>query len=406
MPSAPLPDPFPWRHRLDPRHSLPALVTLVVAGSALGLVLAFSYVSGAMLRRQLERRVSASFETLAEQVGDKIERTIYERYRQLQFAASLPAFRNAGASLAERRAVVEALHDTSADYAWTGFADAEGSIVAASSGLFEKDNVAAAPWFVGARRRPFVGPVRELSALAAVTSMGGNETPRFFEVAVPLNSASGQFLGVLCAHVRWTWAREVQLSVVPETARREQLGVTVYNASGDILLDSGGSGLTEPLDVPPELGSRPANRGTFLERTGHGIDYLTSYVRLRGFREYRGLGWLVAMRQPAVQVFAPVQELRRTILNLGLSFVFMLAVTTWFVAARLERRFRAVALAASRIGDGDILSLMPRPRRDSEFARMCAALTAMVEKFRHREETLETANARLATQARQPTRES
>jgi len=389
--------PTAWWHTLDPRRHLPVGAALICGGSALALVFLLAWSAGALLHRQLERQLGPSFENLAHQIGDKLERSLYERTRQLQFASHLTPLQNPAAPAAERQALVESLHDASPDYAWIGFADPGGLIRAASQNLFTQENAAELAWFRGARRQTYLGTPREFSALAAAVPAIGADAPLFLAVAVPVNSATGQFLGVLGAQLRWSSAREIQLSVIPESARRARLGVTLYAPTGEVLLDSGGSGWTAPPDAPPGLSDRPGTRGVLTENTTGGTVYLTGHARTRGFREYRGVGWLVVVRQPAAHVFAPVAELRSGIVRLGLVFAAVFAAAAWIFAARLERRLTAVATAAGRIRGGDILALLPQPHGHTAFARMCAALGAMVETFRTRQEVLENENTRLAT---------
>ncbi len=396
MPSSPLPPSPPWWQRLDPRSSLPARATLIFGGATLALVLLLAESAGGIMRQQLRSQVGASFENLAYQVGDKLERTVYERYRQLRFTAELAPLRDAGSSVADRQRVIDALHDASSDYAWVGFADARGTVLAASQRLFVGEKADDLPWFRGARRQFFVGSVREFPELASAVPSVGGDAPRFLDLAVPVTSANGEFLGILGAQVRWSWAREVQLSVVPDALRRNRIGVTVYAANREVVLDSGGSGWTIPPDAPPDLSDRPGIRGVITEQAAGDVPSLAGYAGTRGFREYRGQRWLVVVRQPLAEAFAPAQELRRRFIWTGLGLVAALGLVTWIVSSRLERRIRAIATAAHRIGEGDILTLLPQPSGDTELDRTCVALGDLVEKFRRRQDTLETENARLA----------
>lgn len=396
MPPSSLPPSPPWWQRLDPRSSLPARATLIFGGAALALVLLLAESASGIMRQQIQGQVGASFENLAYQVGDKLERTIYERYHQLKFTASLSSLSDAQTSVADRQRVLDALHDASSDFAWVGFADARGTILAASQRLFVGEKADDLPWFRGARRQLYVGPVREFPELAGHVPAIGGDAPRFLDLAVPVTSATGEFLGVLGAQIRWSWAREVQLSVVPDSARRQHLGVTVYAANRDVVLDSGGSGWTIPPEAPPNLSDRPAIRGVITEQAAGDVPYLAGYAGTRGFREYRGQRWLVVVRQPFAEAFAPAQDLHRRIVRTGLALVVALGLVTWIVSARLERRFRAIAAAAQRIGEGDVLSLMPQPSGTTALDRTCAALGDLVEKFRRRQDVLEAENARLA----------
>lgn len=383
-----------WWWIFDPRYSLRARASLIFGGGAIVFTVLLSWISGTILRQHLERQLGASFETLAYQVSDKIDRAIYERYRELQFTASLAPFRTAAVPAAERRQVLETLQGASPEFAWLGLTDAGGRIVAATHGMQEGGSAADRPWFRGARERPYAGNLHEMPELARTAPGTDGEPPRYLDLAVPVTSNIGQFLGVLGAHVGWTWARDVQLSVVPETARREHLGVTLYSPAKDVLLDSGGSGWSQPPDAPPIPDARRF-RGMLVETAAGGTTYVTGYVRSRGFKEYRGLGWLVTVRQPAELAFAPVQELRRAIARWGFVFVCAFGVTSWLFAGRIARNLHRVTAASERIRTGDILSVMPRPRNESEYARMCTALGDMVDDLRRQQESLTAENKAL-----------
>ena len=134
-----------------------------------------------------------------------------------------------------------------------------------------------------------------------------------------MTAADGQFLGVLAAQLNWSWAREVQAAVLTDAARRSHVGITLYNAKGEPLLDSGTSGWTEPAPVPTLPANARPTRGFFRETISGDTEYLTGYARSRGYRDFRGLGTLVAVRQPATELNAAVSALRRGIVAWGLS---------------------------------------------------------------------------------------
>ncbi len=379
-------DEADWWWIFDPRISLRARAALILGGSAIAFTLIFSWLAGTLLRRTLERQLGANFETLAFQVSDKLDRVIHQRFHELQFAAALAPFRTADASPADRRQLLHALQDSARDFAWIGFADAKGNISVATRGVFETTSVAARPWFRIGRERPHVGHLVESPGLSRELGLSDDERgSRFLDLAVPVQSTQGQPLGVLGAQVHWDWAREVQLSVVPETARRERIGVTIYSNAGDVLLDSGGSGWTQPFE-PPAIGDARKFRGSMSEvPAGGGPAQLTGFARSRGYRDFRGLGWLTVVRQPADLALAPARALERLIAGWGFILSAVLTVVSWFVAGHVARRLRAIGLAAHRIQGGDILTVMPRARGDGEYARMCRALDAMVEDFRARQ---------------------
>ena len=383
-----------WWWIFDPRLSLRARAALIFGGSAVAFMLLVGLLATSIFRRAIERQAGTTHETLAFQMSDKLDRTIYERYRALQFAAELAPFRRSDATPVERRRLLEALQTSAREFAWIGFADATGQITAATRGTFEGTPVNARPWFLMARERPYAGDLKELPALAAALTRPDDErSARFLDLAVPVMGENGQFLGVLAAHLSWDWAREAQASVVSEAARRERIGVTIYSASGDVLLDSGVSGWTQPPDAPAIPDARRF-RGALVEPASGGPSYLTGFARSRGHREYRGLGWLVVVRQPSELAFAPVRDLQQQIMGIGIPFALALIVLSWLAAAKIARRLRSIGLTANRIREGDILTVMPRPPGDGEVARMCGALGDMVDDFRAKQDATAAETAR------------
>lgn len=381
--AAPDREPDDWWQIFDPRHSLRARAVLVFGGGAVVFSLLVPWAAGTLFRRQLEHTLGPSFENLAYQVGDKLDRSLYERERALQFTASLAPLRTAGTPAAQLRPALDALLNASPDFVWVGFADADGTVVSAAPRLFEGSD--AGPWFRGARRQSYLGSPHEFPELTReILITGDDPNPRFLDLAVPVTDPNGKFLGVLGAHVRWSWARDTQSSVVSETARREHLGVTIYAANGDVLLDSHATGWTEPPPAPP-VGDRPGLRGSLTEDAKGDTTYLTGYARCRGFRTFRGLGWLVTVRQPAADAFAPVQELRRQLVQLGAVLSGAAIVLVWLSASYFTRRANAIAKAAGCVASGDILALLPLPHGRDEFQKMCVALGAMVAKLRERQ---------------------
>ena len=379
-----------WWWIFDPRLSLRARAALIFGGSALLFTVLFSGLAATLLRRSLERQVGAGFETLAFQMSDKLDRVIHQRFHELQLAADVASFRAASASPADRKRLLESLQDTTRDFAWIGFADAGGLVRASTRGIFDGTSVELRPWFRAGGERPYVGPLTELPALARELATSEDDRgTRFIELGVPVHSPDGKFLGVVGALLHWDWAREVQFSVVPETARRERIGVTVYNTNGEVLLDSGASGWTQPPE-PPAITDARRFRGTMLETPASGGEaYVTGFARSRGYREFRGLGWLIVVRQPAGLALAPARELQRVVGGWGIVFTALVLVVSWIAAGQLTRRLRSVTGAAERIRQGDILTVMPVPRGEGEVAQMCGALGEMVAEFRAKQDELE-----------------
>jgi HAMP domain-containing protein len=377
-------DSRPWWWIFDPRESLRAAAALFFGLGGVLFTVLLASIAGRTLQQNLEQHLGNTYETLAVQLSDKIDRAIYERYRTLQLTAGLALLRNPETAPADRRQALTATQDATPEFAWLGFAEPSGRIVVATKGHLEGTSAEMRAWFRSAQEQPYAGNLREVPEIAALAAGAdeGEVAPRYLTFAVPVPTPDGRLAGVLGAYLRWTWARELQASVLSDAARRDRVGATVYSGTGDVLLDSGSSGWTHPPDLP----AVPARkfRGYQIEPTSLGTTYLTGFVRSRGFREYRGLGWIAVVRQPVDQAFRPVVELRHTVARWGFAFTGAAMLGAWLYAGRLSRRLRSVGLAAHRIRTGDVLTILPSARGEGEIARMCSALNRLVEDFRAR----------------------
>jgi nitrogen fixation/metabolism regulation signal transduction histidine kinase len=74
----------------------------------------------------------------------------------------------------------------------------------------------------------------------------------------------------------------------------------------------------------------------------------------------------------------------------------------WITLGRIARRLKAIALAADRIREGDILTVMPGAKGEGEMAHLCGAHGQMVSSLREQQANLEAENARLAARPRGP----
>lgn len=376
---APLPEPDAWWNRFDPRQRLQAKLTLWVAGATLIACAGSGWTVIRQSRAEAERHASELFAGLASQLADKLDRAIYDQYRVVSLTASHPALRRAETSVEERRRALEAAQDTMPEFAWVGWIGADGRVRAATRRTLEGTDVSVRPWFRLAQGQPALLGLQEVPGLKPAEGSPSGEKPRFLSLAVPLPGAAGEATGVIAAHVHWpSWARAIEASVISETARRDLLGATVYASPTDAILDSGASGWTHPPDAPDLEGAR----GVRIEDSPGGTRYLSAWIRSRGFRDFRGLGWVTIVRQPLDRVLAPVRRLERAVVAFGLLATLIAAGSTWAVAGRHARRLRSLRASADRIREGDVLAMMPSSRGTDEIDRLSGALGSLVETLR------------------------
>lgn len=245
--------------------------------------------------RQIERDVGQDLKRTATHMHDLLDRGMYERYREIMTLASLDAqvWRKGGNAA---RNWLDALQRSYPYYAWIGFADPSGRVLAASGGMLQGANVSDRPWFAYGRKGPFIGDVHDAKLLAAVTPGLSNGDPaRFVDVAMPVYDEHKQLLGVLGAHLSWQWALEVEKTIVEPFGEEGGVDAVVVDSNGDVLLGpSALRGLRLRLE---SVGlAAKGKSGYRAERWPDGKDYVTGYSHRRPYMDYPGVGWIVLVR--------------------------------------------------------------------------------------------------------------
>lgn len=332
------------------RHGSPAMLSLrIILGgmfgaTALAAALAVGLLVGHDASKRLQSQIGHSLAETAAQMRDKLDRAMFERWRDLHVAATLPAIRDPDTPPEARRRVVGTLRDTYGDYAWIGFVDTGGIVTAATAGLLEGEDVGLRPWFQEGLKRPFVGDVHEALLLARVLPVVTDEPQRFVDVAVPVRAADGRVAGVLGAHVSWAFAREIERSMLALAPDRAETDILVIAENSRILLGPGAS--QDAVLDPAERDDLSPATGPKLATWADGRTYLSAASHSLGFRDYPGLGWTVLVRQDAAVALAPVRELQRRIALWGLAVACGLAALGWIAADGIARPLRILTQAA------------------------------------------------------------
>lgn len=365
----------------NPRRHLGVRLALAAAGTVLLLSLVLSGLVGYLSGRQLTQAAQRSLNELAFQMADKLDRGMFERYRDVQILAGLAPIR-APDSLMEAQQSLEHFQQSYPDYAWMGLTNREGRVTASTGGLLIGADVSQRTWFQRGQLSPFVGDVHEALLLAELLSNDSDEPLRFVDVSVPVTNQQGTFMGVLGAHLSWSWAEDIQRSLLGPMGDRKQAQIFILDVDGKVLLEPAdgatGSKFAETISVnsPPE-------------------NYVTGIARTRGYRDYPGLGWQVYVRQPAAIALAPARALQWQVLAVGL--LLGLGTALWHSLRSHQIVHPLVRLAAAadaiRCGYKDVM--IPTTRRQDEIANLSISLQGLVATTRQQQDRLLKINQQL-----------
>ena len=355
-------------------------VVLTVATAAV-----LAWVTQEAATRQLERQIGKSLTRRAQGVAQRLERGLVERRQDIELQVRALADDSLHVKPAVVRKHLDALSKTSASYAWIGYANAEGKVLAASGGLLEGEDVSQRPWFNGASKAAFMGDVHGALLLEKHLQPSGGEPLRFMDVAMPVYDGHGAFIGVLGAHIDWRWVRNAASSV-PDGGQRAE--TVIVSVADKVLL--GPDGLQDAaLSLDGVRRARRGEPGYRIERWPDGETYLAGYATSRETAGFSGLGWVVMVRERLDDAYAPVRELQMQFLFVGTAIAALFALVGWGLAVHITRPLMTISNAALAMLQGQSKVAIPISRRFREVAVLSHSLSRLVDTLMQRETQLE-----------------
>ncbi|HEY1227952.1 MAG TPA: PAS domain-containing protein, partial [Ramlibacter sp.] len=378
---------------------------LALAFTLLSIVLSVLLVTVIEYRNagQVKTSIGYGLAELALQTSDKLERGMYERYREVRLITQRRGL-SPESPLARRRETLEQLQDSYGYYSWIGIAGLDGKVQVAAKGLLEGVDVSKRPWFRDALRGVHAGDVHEAVLLARLLPQQ-DEPWRFVDVAFPIADAAGRAQGVLGVHLSWQWARDVERSVIAPIETRRQVEALIVDAKGTVLLGPPGWQGTR-LPLAGLKAAQAQKEGGYLEEQWpDGRSWLVGFARGHGYGEYPGLGWTVLVRQNVDNAYAPVRRLRDFGLAAGVLLASLCSLAGILVARRITRPLDELADSARRIRAGEKVAIAPGRGGYEEVEALSGTLEVLVNDLVGRRRELEHLNTTLELRVEQRTLE-
>jgi diguanylate cyclase (GGDEF)-like protein/PAS domain S-box-containing protein len=364
---------------------------LAVSFGTLGLCLTggLAFIVDRAATQQIHGDIEREVAGLASQMREQLDQGMFERWRDIQVAASLDTIRDAGLSVNLKRSVLAKLQGTYPDYAIVALVSPEGRVVATSNGVVEGIDVSTREYFINGRLAPYVGDVHDALILAKLLPQVDGEPPRFLDVAAPIARPDGTFGGVLVAHLYWEWAQNVSRSVLKLIKKDAGTEIFVIGKDGTVLL--GPPSLQgRHLDLTSIAKAQAGGLGAIQEQWPDGV-YLTGFDRSAGYRDYPGLGWTVLVRENLNAALAPARELRSQIIKASLLASFLTVLSGIVIARRVTQPLRRLTTAADA-AQHTLMFRFPPARGYAEVADLSRSLVSLFDERIVREETIRKAH--------------
>ena len=374
-----------------PAKPLSLRLILVVAGAVttLGIMLLITWSVEDVSSRSLTKQIGQTMEVLADQVEDKIDRTIFERAHDLKDVAELikangPLDSNSAQAIAKRELLSNPAFD------WLGIMSRDMELVGSAGDANLASHALHSPWvkdlFSGAGA---TAPRYRLLPFLNTSSAVGNAAWHF-EMAFAVHDREGKIPAVVVAIVSGEWARATRSIPAHGEQAFEDAELFVIAGDGQVLLGPPGHMSSETKTAAFQAAKKSSN-GWVVETDPQGTEYVTGFSSAKAGRSFGDLDLLVLMRQKATLAFAPLRDLERSIFKFFLLFAFHAILIHWYLASTLASPLLAIASAADRLRQ-DSGSQIPRLTQFAEVKTLSESLIALVEDLKDQSRLLATAS--------------
>ena len=150
---------------LAPDRSLRSRIALLMGmmGLLLGVIVT-AVIDWRLEAYTLEAQQHA-LNVAANEVGGRLASDLRARKREIMLATGLLE-KTRMSQADDVRALIQKLKEEQSSYAWIGWANGEGKVLAATDGLLEGADVSMRPWFSGAQKGLFLGDPHDAKLLA------------------------------------------------------------------------------------------------------------------------------------------------------------------------------------------------------------------------------------------------
>lgn len=353
------------------------------------IVVLLSWLLGAFIYADLSQRfreeAGRDLVELAYQMGDRLDQDMATRASVFQVFSQIESLRETG-TRAEQARILDQLRARMPALAWIGLIGPDGTVEVGSDRVLEGVNIAHRPVYQQALNGVFIGDVHDAVLLESLLPNPSGEPMKFVDISWPIRDAEGELLGVLAAHLSWSWAEEVSRSLLRAGMHHRRMDFFVVAADGTVLLGPS-DWLGRQVGVfIPLLQSKTAGNWSVIEWPGE-QKYLTAVAFADGHGDYPGLGWTVVARQRLAVADQPADEVRRYILVAGSLLALVFAIAGWLLSGYLTAPLKRIARAADRLSAGEEAQI-PVLKGVREIEMLSASIRHLVDTLGHQETRL------------------
>ena len=327
---------------------------------------------------EVKEEIGSSLSSIAFQTADHLERFMWARKSEIDVLSQLDVIKEPD-DREEVYKLLTKLNETFPSFSWVGLTDIDGQVLSSTNHLLEGADISSRPVFQQGKAKTFIGDVHDAKLLADKLPNPTGEPIQFVDISTPIISNSGNFIGVLAAHLSWEWSKEVEKAILDSVEQKDlqQLQVLIISRQDQLVLLGPNEMVGKPLELSSIHAAQVGTNDYTIERWPDHKNYVTGYQAGKGYLDYKGLGWTVLVRQPEDVAFQAVHDLRRNIMWIGTSIACVFAIIGWFLSGVISKPLQEISTASNKLRTGEDVSI-PQFKGIKEIHILSTSLRALV----------------------------
>lgn len=349
------------------------------------LIIIISYIMSIRISEEYKNQIGSSLSEISYQMSDKLDHYMWSRYQEVSLLSKLDTLSNIQ-DKDKIRYQIEELKKNAPEYAWIGMLDSEGNVMSSTGGILEGKNISSRPVYKQALEAPFIGDVHEAVLLASLLPNPTGESMKFVDISIPIKGDNGELKGVLATHLSWEWAKEVEDSIMHPLKDRKNLEVFIVSSDNTVILGPKDT-LGKKLELNSVSKSKSGENNWDVETWDDGKNYLIGYSPENGYKNYKGLGWTVLVRQPLDIAYGPVNEVRNFIIIIGIILAGVFAFIGWIIAGLIAKPLQEIVVAANQLRLGEKVEI-PKYHGIEDIEILSTSLRSLINSLANTENAL------------------
>ncbi|PPA69930.1 diguanylate cyclase [Jeotgalibacillus proteolyticus] len=359
--------------------SLPLKVYWGIAFSVFLILFTFilTFITVHLTNSYIKEDKGKGLSNLSLQIANNLDRYMWSRYSEITILSKLDSL-HSNDSISDKREILNRVQEEIPAFSWIGITDESGMIEASTSGLLENQTISERPVFIEAREGPFIGDVHEALLLNDLLPRPDGGKLELVDISVPLVNTSGDFKGVLAAHLSWEWAREVQSSIInPYIDSGEEMEVFILSSTDQRVILGPESYIGQTLPFTDLTKSNLTN-GWEVETWEDDQSFLTGYSQNNISLNYPGLEWTVLIRQPEKAAYTAAHHLSIVILISGIISAAIFALIGFRVAGKIAKPLHRITQQAELYTKGNSANFIPFKTDIKEIEELSSSLQTLI----------------------------